>query len=194
MSEERQEQERPGSKASETKAPAAAGKPKAPPAPSLSRLAADALVESIDGPVEIGTLIGKFTPVLTRMANGTLGFRMMREIREVDASAPRLEIENGDGQVVRVGLDHVFVREDGREIRAEQLAVGDRLEASWSYPAGYVPPDAGEYAAAARGVPWVPAVTIASIRQVDVGPLIAVSVNETRAYYLTFGARCRAQA
>lgn len=180
-------------KAETTDAPKAPAQPKAPPAPSLSRLAPDALVESIDGPVEVGSLVGKFTPVLTRMPDGSLGFRMMREIREVEAAAPRLEIGNADGQVVRVGLDHVFVRDDGREVRAADLVAGDRLRTGWTYPAGYQPPDAPEYAVGSRGRPWVAAVTVESIRQADVGPLVAVSVKETKNYFLTFGAGCRAQ-
>ena len=102
-------------------------KPKKPILPTLTRLAADSLVETIDGPVEIVKLVGKVMPVLTRFEDGKLGFRMMTQIRELDPEADLLRLTNGDGQVLRVGADHVFVRADGREVRARELAPGDEL-------------------------------------------------------------------
>jgi len=168
-------------------------KPKPPP--TLTRLAPDALVETIDGPVEVVKLIGKATPVLTRFRTGALGFRMMREVREIEAAATLIELTNGDGQAVRVGLGHVFIRPDGREVRAGHLLPGDRLEPGWTYPSGYVPPDASEYDPSIRGRPWEPAVVIVAVRRLPgEKPLIGATVNETRNFFLTFGARCRAQA
>ena len=119
-------------------------KPKPPPAPTLSRLAEDALVETIDGPVEIVKLVGKVMPVLTRFRDGALGFRMMREIRQLD-DGDLVEFVNGDDQRVRVGAEHVLVRADGAEIQACNIKPGDCLEPSWTYEAGYTPPDAPEY-------------------------------------------------
>lgn len=169
------------------------GKPKAPPPPTLTRLAADAEVESIDGPVAIGGMVGKFVPVLTRLPDGALGFRMMREIREVEASGRILRIVDVSGRAVRVGEGHVFLRADGREARASELAPGDALEAGWTYPAGYVLPDAPEYGAESRGRAWEPTVRVAAIEPAGSGPLFGFTVNETRNYFLTFGARSRAQ-
>ena len=80
------------------------GKPKAPPPPTMTRLAADAEVESIDGPVAIGGMVGKFVPVLTRLADGQLGFRMMREVREVEATGRILRVVDAGGRAVRVGV------------------------------------------------------------------------------------------
>lgn len=166
-------------------------KPK--PQPTLTRLAPDALVETIDGPVPAVKLVAKVTPVLTRFRDGTLGFRMLREVREVEASGSLVELTNADGQTVRVGSSHVFVRADGREVRAGELVAGDRLEAGWTYPGGYVPPDAPEYAAAIRGRAFDASVLIEAVRKIGEGVLIGGSVNETGSYFLTFGARCRAQ-
>src|SRR5437868_4162432 len=90
-------------------------KPKPPPKPTLSRLAEDALVETIDGPVEIVKLVGKVMPVLTRFPDGVLGFRMMREIRQLD-DGDVIELVNGDEQRVRLGAEHVLIREDGSEV------------------------------------------------------------------------------
>jgi len=166
-------------------------KPKPPV--TLTRLSGTALVETIDGPVPVIKLVGKAMPVLTRFRDGALGFRMMREVREVEPTAAVLELVNADGQVVAVGADHVFVRSDGREVRARDLLAGDRLEQGWSYPPGYDVPVAEEYAAAVRGRAWDPAVVVAAIRPAGEGPLFGCTVNETKSFFLTFGARCRAQ-
>jgi len=168
------------------------GKPKAPPPPTLTRLAGDAEVESIDGPVAIGGMVGKFVPVLTRLRDGALGFRMMREIREVESSGPILRVVDEGGREVRVGTGHVFVLADGREVRASELAPGAALEAGWTYPAGYVLPDAPEYGSA-RGRTWEPVVRVARVEPAGEGPLFGFTVNETKNYFLTFGARSRAQ-
>lgn len=165
---------------------------KPPASPTLTRLAGDALVETIDGPVELVKLVGKVMPVLTRFRDGSLGFRMMREIRQIEIG-PQIELENSDGQCVRVGSQHVFVRSGGAEVRAADVAPGDHLEPGWNYPSGYVVPDAPEYARDLRGRPWAPAIVIAAIRAAGEGPLFGFSVNETKSYFLTFGARCRAQ-
>jgi hypothetical protein len=170
---------------------AADAKPKPPP--TLSRLAGDALVETIDGPVEIVKLVGKATPVMTRMPDGSIGFRMLREVRELEPEADLLELRNADGQVVRTGADHVFVRADGGEVRARDLRPGDQLRAGWTYPAGYVPPDAAEYAPRLRGKAWAAVVEIAASASAGRGPVFGFSVNQTKCCYLTFGALCRAQ-
>jgi hypothetical protein len=167
-------------------------KPKPPPPATLSRLAGDALVETIDGPVEIVKLVGKVMPVLTRFRDGALGFRMMREIREL-GEGDLYELVNGDEQRVRLGADHVLVREDGSETRVADVRPGDRLHPGWTYVAGYTPPDAPEYAPDVRGRPWDRSVIVKSIELAGRGPLFGLSVNETKRYFLTFGAMSRAQ-
>jgi hypothetical protein len=168
-------------------------KPKPPPPPTLSRLAEDALVETIDGPVEIVKLVGKVMPVLTRFRDGALGFRMMTAIRQLD-DGELFELANGDEQRVRLGGDHVLVREDGSEARVRDVKVGDRLHPGWTYPAGYTPPEAPEYAPGIGGQPWDRAVLITGIESIGRGTLFGFSVNETKRYFLTFGAMSRAQA
>lgn len=168
-------------------------KPKPPPQPTLSRLAADALVETIDGPVRIVELVGKVMPVLTRFPDGSLGFRMMREIREIAPDAELVELVGSDGQRVRLGIDHVLVREDGSEVRAGDVRPGERLEPGWTYPAGYAVPDAGEYAPEVRGRPFERVVVVRSVEPAGQGPVFGFTVNETKRYFLTFGALSRAQ-
>lgn len=167
-------------------------KPKPPPPPTLSRLAEDALVETIDGPVEIVKLVGKVMPVLTRFRDGALGFRMMREVRQLD-EGEIVELVNSDQQRVRLGADHVLVRDDGSEVRAGDLKAGATLEPSWTYVAGYTPPDGPEYSAASRATPWRRAVVVEAVTPLGRGALYGVSVNETKTYFLTFGAMSRAQ-
>jgi hypothetical protein len=169
-------------------------KPKPPPQPTLTRLAADALVETIDGPVEIVKLVGKVMPVLTRFRDGTLGFRMMREIREIAPDAELLELVGSDGQRVRVGADHVLVREDGSEVRAGEVRPGERLDPGWTYPSGYPVPDAPEYAPDMRGRSFERSVLVRAVAPAGRGAVFGFTVNETKRYFLTFGALSRAQA
>lgn len=168
-------------------------KSKKPILPTLTRLAADSLVETIDGPVEIVKLVGKVMPVLTRFAGGQLGFRMMTQIRELEPDADLLRLTNADGQTLRVGKDHVFVRAGGDEVRASELSEGDELDSGWSYPPGYELPDADEYAADVRGKEWNNPVVVRKIESGERGPLYGATVKETKSYYLTFGAKARAQ-
>jgi hypothetical protein len=169
-------------------------KPRLPPKPTLTRLSAEALVETIDGPVPIVELVGKVMPVLTRFQDGRLGFRMMREIRELEPESPLLRIRNRDGQVVVVGEEHVFLRLDGANIKASELKVGDILESSWDYPDGYSIPAAAEYATELRDRPYTRGVYISGLEHAEKGRVFGFAVNETGQYFLTFGAGCRAQA
>ena len=171
----------------------ASNAPKPAPARTMTRLAADALIETIDGPMEIAKLVGKTIPVLTRMPAGNLGFRMMTQIREIEADAALHALRNADGQMVLVGTEHVFVSADGDEVRASELISGTRLESGWTYPVGYEIPDAEEYAAEIRAKPWETPVVIRSCEPAGRGPVFGGSVSGTKTYFLTFGARCRAQ-
>lgn len=169
-------------------------KPKPPPPPTLSRLAGDSLVETIDGPMEIVNLVGKVMPVTTRLADGAMGFRMMIHIREIEADAPLVRLENQDGQTLVVGADHVFVAADGSEVRASELQAGAELEPSWSYPSGYPVPDAPEYGEHIRGREFANPVRVTAVSDAGRGAVYGATVKQTAAYYLTFGAKSRAQA
>jgi hypothetical protein len=159
----------------------------------MTRLAADSLIETIDGPMEIVKLIGKTIPVLTRFSGGELGFRMMTQVREIAPEAPLIRLRNGDGQVVVVGTDHVFLDAAGRAVRAADLPAGACLDSSWTYPEGYSIPDAEEYASAVRGRSWSTPVVVLTREDVGSGPVYGASVSGTKSFFLTFGARCRAQ-
>jgi hypothetical protein len=159
----------------------------------MTRLAADALIETIDGPMEIVKLIGKTIPVLTRFPAGELGFRMMSQVREIAPEAPLVRLRNADHQVVIVGADHVFVDSAGREVRAAEVTAGMGLEAGWTYPGGYSIPDADEYSSAVRGRDWSTPVLVLAREDAGHGPVYGATVAGTKSFFLTFGARCRAQ-
>jgi hypothetical protein len=168
-------------------------KPKPPPLPTLSRLAGDTLVETIDGPTEIVKLTGKVMPVTTRLEDGSMGFRMMIHIREIEAEADLVRLTNEEGQSVTVGADHVFIAADGSEVRAGALVVGSELAPGWSYPAGYEVPDAPEYADHIRGKAFANPVRITARSEAGRGPVYGATVKQTASYFLTFGAKSRAQ-
>lgn len=168
-------------------------KPKSPPLPTLSRLAGDALVETIDGPTEIIKLVGKVMPVTTRLDDGSMAFRMMIHIREIEADAELVRLTNAEGQSLTVGVDHIFVAADGSEVRGGDLKPGSELEPSWSYPAGYEVPDAPEYADRIRGKAFANPVQITGCHAAGRNPVYGATVKQTAAYFLTFGAKSRAQ-
>lgn len=167
--------------------------PKKPPPPSRSRLAGNALVETIDGPTPILTLVGKVMPVTTRFPDGRLGFRMMINIREISPDESLITLRNEDGQSVTVGVEHQFLQADGNAIAATDVVVGTELDAGWSYPAGYVIPDAPEYAAHLRGKPFAKPIRVVSVEDGGRGPVYGATVKQTASYYLTFGACSLAQ-
>lgn len=168
-------------------------KPKPPPPPTLARLAAESLIETIDGPAPIVKLVGKSTPVATRLPDGRVGFRMMSQVREVEAEAEILRVRSEDGGEALVGAGHVFLRAGGGEVRAGELRPGDRLEALWSYPEGYRIPDEEGFAPRLRGQVWTPGVVVAACERAGRGPLYGASVRETKCFLLSFGALSRAQ-
>jgi hypothetical protein len=107
----------------------------------MTHLAADALIEAIDGPAVVGSLEGKSMPILTRLSNGKLGFRIMGKFAKSPAPTGILRVTLENGQSIRVGAEQMFFRHGLAEIRAAELAVGDTLEPSWDYRDAYSPPD-----------------------------------------------------
>jgi hypothetical protein len=107
----------------------------------MTHLAADALIEAIDGPTVVGSLEGKSMPILTRLPNGKLGFRIMGKFAKSAAPTGILRVTLENGQSIRVGGEQVFFRKGREEIRAAELAAGDMLEPSWDYREAYYPPD-----------------------------------------------------
>jgi hypothetical protein len=107
----------------------------------MTHLAADARIEAIDGPAVVGSLEGKSMPILTRLPNGKLGFRMMGKFAKSAAPGPVVRITLENGQTIRTGAEQVFFRKGMEEVRAAELAPGDALEPAWDYRMAYRPPD-----------------------------------------------------
>ena len=107
----------------------------------MTHLTADALIEAIDGPTVVGSLEGKSMPILTRLPNGKLGFRIMGKFGKSASPAGILRVTLENGQTIRVAGEQVFFRKGLEEVRAAELAPGDGLEPSWDYRDAYSPPD-----------------------------------------------------
>ncbi len=132
-------------------------------------------------------------PVLTRFPDGRLGFRMMTQIRKLQVEEDFVELVRRGLPRLRLGAGQVVYTADFRQVAAGKLRPGDRLEPGWSYPDGYSIPDLPEYDAVARGKDWQSAIAIDLVLPAGRGTVIAVTVKETASYFLTHGARCRAQ-
>jgi hypothetical protein len=152
----------------------------------MASLTADALVEAIDGPTPVGTLEGKSMPILTRLPNGALGFRIMGKFAKSAAPEPIFRVTFENGQSVRVGAGQVFFKKGMTEVAVKDLAAGDPLEPSWDYRDGYKPPDLPERRSA-DGTLRVAAVTPEGEAETFSAP-----IRETGRFFLTCGALCKA--
>lgn len=152
----------------------------------MASLAADALVEAIDGPAVVGTLEGKSMPILTRLPNGKLGFRMMGKFAKSAAPEALVRVTFENGQSVRVGAAQVFFKKGMIEVRASELRPGDTIEPSWDYRDGYRPPDLPERRQA-DGTLLVTAVAPDGEAEAFSAP-----IRETGKFFLTCGALLKA--
>jgi hypothetical protein len=105
----------------------------------MTHLAADALIEAIDGR-RWSVAGGKSMPILTRLPNGKLG-RMMGKFAKSPAPCHVVRVTLENGQSIRTGLEQVFFRKGMEEVRAAELEPGDSLEPAWDYRTEYRPPD-----------------------------------------------------
>jgi hypothetical protein len=147
-------------------------------------IAADTWIEAIDGPVAVGTLEGKSMPVMTRFADGRIGFRMMGKFAKAPAPVLRVTFENGSS--VRVAADQLFVKAPMVPTPAAELRPGDGIVPAWDYPAGYVPPDLPERRPA-DGTLLVQSVTPDG--ETDV---LSAPIRETGVFFLHCGALLQA--
>jgi hypothetical protein len=90
----------------------------------VASLAGDAQVEAIDGPNSVGALEGKSMPILTRLPNGKIGFRMMGKFAKSAAPAPIVKVTLENGESVRVGRDQIFFKAGMVETPASELKAG----------------------------------------------------------------------
>src|ERR687888_903381 len=96
-------------------------------------LTADSLIETIDGPMTVGQLLGKSMPVLTRLPDrdhNNLGFRLMR-VAKGGKRAAVVKITLDNGLSATVATDHVFYKKGAQEtVLAKDLQIGEQLESA----------------------------------------------------------------
>jgi hypothetical protein len=144
------------------------------------------LIETVDGPLAIASLVGKSMPVLTRLPTRQIGFRLMTKIActATGVDVVRVTFENGHSAVV--DREHVFYAPDGVERRAATLEAGELLDTSFHFPTGYVYRRMDGTTETSAGGLHVTAIEPSGTADVFSG-----AVNETHAYFLTAGVLCR---
>ena len=149
-------------------------------------LSADGLIETVDGPIAIATLVGKSMPVLTRLPSGQIGFRMMTKIACTATGVAVLRVTFDNGHAVTVDSGHVFYAPDKIERPASALEPGEMLDTSFHFPVGYAYHRSDGSTAISDGGTHVTSVEPAGTADVFTG-----IVNETHAYFLTAGVLCK---
>ena len=152
----------------------------------MASLAGDAQVEAIDGPNVVGALEGKSMPILTRLPNGKIGFRMMGKFLKGAAPAPILKVTLENGESVRVGHDQIFFKEGMVETPAAELKAGDPLIPVWHYKAGYTPPDLPDLR------PSDATLRVKEVAADGEAELFHAPIRETGIFFLTVGPLCKA--
>jgi hypothetical protein len=152
----------------------------------MASLAPDALLEAIDGPALVGTLEGKSMPILTRLPNGRLGFRIMGKFVRSATALPIVRVGLENGRAVRVGAGQIFFKKGMVEVAASELRPGDALEPSWDYPDGYRPPDVPERR------PADGALLVSSVSPEGEAETFSAPIRETGRFFLTCGALLKA--
>ncbi len=150
-------------------------------------LGADSLIETVDGPLAIASLVGKSMPVLTRLPHHRIGFRLMTKITCIATGVPVLQVTLDNGQSVTVDRGHVFYAHGMTERPVTSLMVGEMLDTSFHFPAGYELQRMDGGTEISAGGLRVQAIGDAGTADVFTG-----IVNETGCYFATAGVLCKA--
>jgi hypothetical protein len=150
-------------------------------------LAGDSLIETVDGPLAIASLVGKSMPVLTRLPGRRLGFRLMTKIACTANGVPVVRVTFDNGQHAIVDRAHIFYAHDMVERAVESLAIGETLDTSFHFPPGYEFRRMDGTTEISAGAVRVQAVDDAGTADVFTG-----LVNETACYFTTAGVLSKA--
>jgi hypothetical protein len=150
-------------------------------------LSGESLIETVDGPVAIGGLVGKSITVMTRLPNGRIGFRLFTKIAVTASGVPVVRVTFDNGHAIVVDGGHVLFARDGAERPVATLAPGDLLDSSAHFPEGYVFRRMDGTTAVSAG-----AVAVASIEPAGAADVYGGIVNETGRYFVTAGVLCKA--
>jgi hypothetical protein len=150
-------------------------------------LSGESLIETVDGPLAVASLAGKSMPVLTRLPGHRIGFRLMTKIACTATAAPVLRVVFDNAQAVVVDRAHVFYAHGMVERPVESLAVGELLDTSFHYPAGY------EFACVGGGTEIsAGGLRVRAIEEAGRADVFTGIVNETACYFTTAGVLCKA--
>jgi hypothetical protein len=149
-------------------------------------LTADGLIETVDGPIAIATLVGKSMPVLTRLPNGRVGFRLMTKVACTATGVAIVRVTFENGHAITVDTGHVFYAPNKVERPVTELEPGEMLDTSFHFPVGYEYRRAAGSTAISDGGTHVTAIEPAGNADVFGG-----IVNETHSYFLTAGVLCK---
>lgn len=154
----------------------------------VTGVVAGTLVEAVDGPAAIEELVGKGMPVLTRLAAGGRGFRILSKITASEERVPVVRLGLDNGRTVEVAAEQLVYNAAGTPVRALDLRPGDRLLASFHYPPGYRIRDGGAPHAGDEGKAGI------AVLSVEAGPQSFVyrgSVRDTGCMFLSTGILCK---
>jgi len=150
-------------------------------------LSGDSLIETVDGPLAIASLVGKSMPVLTRLPQHRIGFRLMTKTACAATGVPVVQVTFDNGQAVVVDRSHVFYAHGMVERPVESLRIDELLDTSFHFPAGYEFGRMDGSTEISAGGLRVQAITDAGTADVFTG-----IVNETGCYFATAGVLCKA--
>ncbi len=105
-------------------------------------LAADAKLETPEGPLTVKTVGAAPTPVMVLGEDGERGlaehaFAMSEEVHVVATAQPVLRLVLDTGRAVRLGAEQVLLDGSGVACRVGDLVDGVRLRSAFAFPVGY---------------------------------------------------------
>jgi hypothetical protein len=145
-------------------------------------VAADAKLETPEGPLTMRTVAKTPCSVLTRTASGEVRFRMTHDARSLGDPVPVLRITLAGGLSFRVGAAQVLLRPDGGEVQAAALRPGEEVASAFVFPAGYAyRTDDGKEEVSTGGV------RIAAVRPDGEAELFSFRVNQAATFAFSSG-------
>ncbi len=155
---------------------------------SSCAVAADAKLETPEGPLTMRTVAKTPCSVLTRTENGEVRFHMTHDARPLGEPQAVLRITLAGGLSFRVGSEQMLLRPDRSEARASELRPGDELASVFTFPVGYAyRTDDGKEATSTGGV------RIAEIRPDGEAELFSFRVNGTGTFAFSSGVLAKAE-
>ncbi len=103
----------------------------------MSAIAATTKLETPEGPITAKTVLGSPTSVMTRTDDGAIRFAMTTP-GEMTPAQPVLKVSLENGKSFVVGRTQLVLRRGMEPVAAADLRPGDRLEAVFVFPAGYI--------------------------------------------------------